>query len=388
MSHRQVTLNYGLTREHIRQLIDQPITGVPPHHQVDPRVIKAHLIPARNTRVPRWNVYSSFWAESLYPNWQYAIEYLTEHSDRPLVDDRYRHTYLSWSERRERNSRDIPRVLEYCTRGSLRGGQILWEDGYLRTYHYFSDHVLRSTYYRSLPQCEYGVIWHARQSASTIYATAKAILQLCPDIPTVPLPDFRNLSQDDQERIYSYIEGKLDSALHYDQARFVYEAISYGRTGPDLASIPDNSYSSLIGRDRYIHRLPVQTFAIATVCKYQVIASQSYSNFHSIDQLRQLLLDRFSQKSDAGDPWYRHELYLESHFRHIRRSWEGGEPSHLPIIPDDDDIESLFSSYQDTERGVEDVYIYNAPPRSVASSEDTDRDSNDTENLFDETDED
>jgi hypothetical protein len=43
LSYQESTLRYGLFREEIQDLIDKPDRRVPTHHQVDPRVIEAHL---------------------------------------------------------------------------------------------------------------------------------------------------------------------------------------------------------------------------------------------------------------------------------------------------------------------------------------------------------
>jgi hypothetical protein len=43
LSYRESILRYGLFREEIQYLIDNPDRRVPTHHQVDPRVIEAHL---------------------------------------------------------------------------------------------------------------------------------------------------------------------------------------------------------------------------------------------------------------------------------------------------------------------------------------------------------
>jgi hypothetical protein len=43
LSYRKVTLRCGLSREEIQELIDNLDRCVPTHHQVDPRVIEAHL---------------------------------------------------------------------------------------------------------------------------------------------------------------------------------------------------------------------------------------------------------------------------------------------------------------------------------------------------------
>jgi hypothetical protein len=43
LSYQESTLRYGLFREEIQDLIDNPDRRVPTHHQVDPRVIEVHL---------------------------------------------------------------------------------------------------------------------------------------------------------------------------------------------------------------------------------------------------------------------------------------------------------------------------------------------------------
>jgi hypothetical protein len=43
LSYWEFTLRYGLFREEIQELIDNPDRHVPTHHQVDPRVIGVHL---------------------------------------------------------------------------------------------------------------------------------------------------------------------------------------------------------------------------------------------------------------------------------------------------------------------------------------------------------
>jgi hypothetical protein len=43
LSYREFTLRYGLSREEIQEMIDNPDRHVPTHHQVDPRVIEVHL---------------------------------------------------------------------------------------------------------------------------------------------------------------------------------------------------------------------------------------------------------------------------------------------------------------------------------------------------------
>jgi hypothetical protein len=78
---------------------------------------------------------------------------------------------------------------------------------------------------------------------------------------------------------------------------------------------------------------------IATVCHYQVVASHSYANFHSIDNLRQVLLDRYVERHDLSS--------FEPHLRRVNQcsSWEGGSPAIFNTIPPEDEIEGLYDIY-------------------------------------------
>jgi hypothetical protein len=164
------------------------------------------------------------------------------------------------------------------------------------TYLYFDDSFLHENYYRRLPNgLEIGILWYAHKTPSTIYATAKAIIQLCPHSPMAPLPDFQSLSPEQKEGIYLHVEEKLKPRLvnhtvNWHHSTFAHEALAYGATGPDLQPRRDISYK-VHGEEYWVYHLPVQTLVIATVCQYQVVASHSYANFHSIDNLRQVLLD-------------------------------------------------------------------------------------------------
>ena len=116
--------------------------------------------------------------------------------------------------------------------------------------------------------------------------------------------------------------------------------MAHGITGPELWSYTEYHF----GHPYSVHRLPAQTFVIATVCKFQVIASQSYANFPSIDQLRQDLLDRYVHRARIGDSTVPD---IDHFYRTVPQdsSWEGGAPEVLPLFLDDDGIEPLYNYY-------------------------------------------
>jgi hypothetical protein len=193
----------------------------------------------------------------------------------------------------------------------------------LRTYLYFDDSFLRENYYQHLPTIgrPTGILWYAHRTPSTIYATAKAIIQLCPRSPTAPLPDFQSWSPEQKEGIYHHIEEELEPGsgnhmLTWRHDTFVFEALARGATGPNLQPRRDRTYE-VFGEEYWVDHLPVQMLVIATVCHYQVVASHSYANFHSIDDLRQVLLDRYMERRGvSGIEPHLWKVYQDS-------SWEG-----------------------------------------------------------------
>jgi hypothetical protein len=78
---------------------------------------------------------------------------------------------------------------------------------------------------------------------------------------------------------------------------------------------------------------------IATICHYQVVASHSYANFHSIDDLRQVLLDQYVERRGLSR--------IEPHLWRVNQgsSWEGGSPAIFNPIPPEDEIKGLYDIY-------------------------------------------
>jgi hypothetical protein len=114
------------------------------------------------------------------------------------------------------------------------------------------------------------------------------------------LSDFQSLSPEQKEEIYHHVEEELkpgsgNRALTQRHDNFVCEALACGATGPNLQPHRDRTYK-VFGEEYWVYQLPVQTLVIATVCHYQVVASHSYANFHSIDDLRQVLLNRYVER--------------------------------------------------------------------------------------------
>jgi hypothetical protein len=83
----------------------------------------------------------------------------------------------------------------------------------------------------------------------------------------------------------------------------------------------------------------VQILVIATVCQYQVVASHSYANFHSIDNLHQVLLNQYMERCGVSS--------IKPHLQKVHQdsSWEGGTPAILHHIPADDEIKGLYDIY-------------------------------------------
>jgi hypothetical protein len=307
---------YGLFREEIQDLIDNPDRHVPTHHQVDPRVIEVHL---GISTAPTFHIGSQ------------------EYS---LISRYYREYYLNWLAAVEANNQSIQRHSQ-----GLQAGIDCCRNGYLRTYLYFDDSFLSENYYQHLPSIGLPtwILWYAHRTPSTIYAMAKAIIQLFPHSPTAPLPDFQSLSPKQKEGIYHHVEEELkpgsgNRVVNQHQYTFAYEALACRATGPNLQPHRDRTYE-VFGEEYWVYHLPVQTLVIATVCHYQVVASHSYANFHSIDNLCQVLLDRYMERHGVSS--------IEHHLRKVYQdsSWEGSAPAILDHISADDEIEELYNIY-------------------------------------------
>ena len=322
---KQVILNHGLTKEDIEELIAKPDPLVPSHHQVDPRSIEAYL--AISTKAPT-----------------FSIQFPSRRKEISLISLEYRRFYRQWKGEVEANNQLVQSPLGCSTRTqvlspeeslhpSFRAGLVRWRNGYLRTYHYFDDCFLRHRYYNRLPGRAVGIALFAHRTPSTIYATTRDILLLCPRLPTAPIENFQNLSEEHKEGIYRYIEKAIERAGCRGRSWwFPHQAIARGDTGPNLPSEREHVF----GHPYWVHRLPAQRFVIEIVCTFQVIASQSYANFPSIDQLRQILLDRYGHRTDR---------YGQRAFA-LTPSWEDGESATLSIIQPDDTIAELYFIYR------------------------------------------
>jgi hypothetical protein len=157
------------------------------------------------------------------------------------------------------------------------------------------------------------------------------------------LPDFQSLSPKQKEGIYQQVEEKLkpssvNRTVNWHHYTFAHNALACGSTGPDLQPHRDISYK-VYGEEYWVYYLPVQTLVIATVCQYQVVASHSFTNFHSIDDLRQVLLDRYMERHGVSS--------IKPHLRKVYQdsSWDGGAPASLRHIPADYKIEGLYDIY-------------------------------------------
>jgi hypothetical protein len=78
LSYREFTLRYGLFREEIQDLIDNLDRRVPTHHQVDPRVIEAHLgistAPTFHIGTQEYSLVSKYYHEYYLNNWLAAVD--------------------------------------------------------------------------------------------------------------------------------------------------------------------------------------------------------------------------------------------------------------------------------------------------------------------------
>jgi hypothetical protein len=112
--------------------------------------------------------------------------------------------------------------------------------------------------------------------------------------------------------------------------------------------------------------LAIQKFVIVFVCRFQVILSHGFNNFLTIDDLWQILLDRYDRiGSQRG---YLDTLRPDHQYRTVKEgsSWEGGGPIQLPYIPLDSTIADNYTQYQNS-AGIETESMRN-PPRPAKRS--------------------
>jgi hypothetical protein len=163
---------------------------------------------------------------------------------------------------------------------TIRAAELRWWNGYLITYHSFDDLILlRGHYQNSFNRRPISTVsWHTGKSAQDIYAMALTILQVGqPTIRLPPNPDFNSLSPEEKDWIYQVLHNQVNSLVP-QRKYFAYKALSWGDTGPALES-----------------GLAIQKFVIAFVCRFQVILSHGFNNFLMIDNLRQILLNKYER---------------------------------------------------------------------------------------------
>jgi hypothetical protein len=175
-----------------------------------------------------------------------------------------------------------------------------------------------------------------------------------PTIQLPPNPDFNILSLEEKDRIYQDLHNQVNS-LVLQRKTFAQRALLCGDTGPALES-----------------GLAIQEFVIAFICRFQVILSHGYINFLMIDNLQQILLDRYLRIGlESGD-----QVPLLLRAVEEGSSWEGGGPIQLPYIPQDSTIIDNYRQYRDSE-GIEMDSVRN-PPRPAKQS----RIQSDSNSLF------
>jgi hypothetical protein len=178
-----------------------------------------------------------------------------------------------------------------------------------------------------------------------------------PAIRLPPNPDFNSLSLEEKDRIYQDLHWIIDS-LDLQQISIAHRAISCGNT---LGSDQDLGLSDL-------------QFVIAFVCRFQVILSHGFDNFPAIDNLQQILLDRYERIS--FEPGYQPTLRPDHQYRTIKEgsSWEGGGPIQLPYIPPDSTIADNYARYRNS-AGIEMESARNSPRPAKRSRIQSDSDS-------------
>jgi hypothetical protein len=267
-----------------------------------------------------------------------------------LVDANYRQDYHIWKRWLDANIRATHYLVDHLRNPSgtvascqsieapvsipfvptVRAAKLRWWHGYLITYHSFNDLILlRGHYQNSFNYFISTVSWHTGRSAQDIYATALTILQVGQlTIWLPPNPDFNSLSLEEKDWIYQDLHNQVDSLVPQRKS-FAYKALSWGDTGQALES-----------------GLAIQKFVIAFVCRFQVILLHGFNTFPTIDDLRQILLDKYERI--GLEEGYQHSLTPDHQYQTVKEcsSWEGSGPIQLPYIPQDSTIANNYRKYQ------------------------------------------
>ena len=169
-----------------------------------------------------------------------------------------------------------------------------------------------------------------------------------PTIRLPPNPDFNSLSPEEKDRIYQDLHWK-STVLTYDK----YPLLTRQYRVETLDQTRE------LGLDD-------QQFVIAFVCRFQVILSHGFNNFPTIDDLRQILLDRYERI--GLEPGYQATLRPDHQYQTVKEgsSWEGGGPIQLPYIPLDSTIADNYTRYRNS-AGIETESVRN-PPRPAKRS--------------------
>ena len=98
----------------------------------------------------------------------------------------------------------------------------------------------------------------------------------------------------------------------------------------------------------------------------QVILSHGFDNFLTIEDLWQILLDKYERI--GLEEGYQDPLTPDHQYQTVKEgsSWEGGGPIQLPYIPLDSTIANNYTRYQNS-AGIETESVRN-PPRPAKRS--------------------
>jgi hypothetical protein len=263
-----------------------------------------------------------------------------------LVDNQYRRDYHTWKYCLDANTRAKEFLVDHLRDPSyqvieaplsipfiptVRAAELRWWNGYFNTYHSFNDLIQFKGHYQDSyfnQRAIKTVSWHTGKSAQDIYAMALTILQVgLLTIRLPPNPDFKSLSLEEKDLIYQDLHWQINS-LNLWQISFAHRALSCGDTGS----------ARELGLDD-------QEFVIAFVCRFQVVLSHGFTNFPTIDNLWQILLDRYDRI--GLEPGYQDTLRPDHQYRTVKEgsSWEGGRPIRLPYIPLDTTIADNYTRY-------------------------------------------
>jgi len=286
-------------------------------HSFPPRDPRLILAEEEGTPVPTHTVIPSNRTRRIRPEWTV-----------PLADPEYQEIHEEIQRRKHRfiDTRNSGYVAAYCRSNWYYDPEALeryqelcikyWELLYLDTYWKYDDFAILKAYAEDVFPDHLGIAWHIHKVPKDIEATASLIQSyIPPDLSEDQQRDWVTLENIIKEREFEFIEKHLHLCGFDFNVLFVDDP-QYKDFIPTYLQRESNNEDDEFQGKHY-------TFVVALVCKLRHVTATRYRNFPDIDQLRQILINRYYQQGRTqGNP------------PTIQGTWQNGTATPIPFHPD------------------------------------------------------